>query len=938
MKFTFLVISLILILNLLTTHVSGQLAISGRIYDESDRRPLVGVNIIVKNTTVGTATDNNGFFSLKASVPLPNKLQLSMIGYETREVEIVKNQSNLEFFLAQASILNEEIIVKAKEIEVEEKTFRTVVSMEMMDALTIRESPSASFYEAIGHLKGVDVIMQSAQFMTVNARGFNSTENTRIVQVVDGMDNMAPGLNFPIGNIAGLTELDIESVEFIPGPAEVQYGGNALNGVLIMNSKDPFRDQGIGLYINPGVSDIVPGNDHPFQFRVKPQMESAIRIAKAWNDKVAFKLNVSYYSGEDWYADDTTNIRPGNIKWEPDPGHDAINKYGDEVISDLALGSVGSGVIISRTGYKDKDLVDNDVENLKLSTSLYYNITSNLKFMLHGNYGKATTVYTGDNRISLSGFKIYQGKAEVQGKHFLLRGYSSFQNSGNSFDSRFLAIHLNEQAKSNEDWFHEYFNAYKGSYRQFGVLPGDHKQARNYADRNRLIPGTVEFEDAKQRIINETDYNQGAGIYNHSAMHHLDAIFNLDDYTGKTNVKFGSSIRLYDLDSKGTLFPDTSGNNITFYEIGNFAEVERKFLNERLTFKAAVRADKSENFSYILSPRIFWIYTINEFNNFRLSLLTGSRNPGVKEQFINKNLGTARYLGGLKPIMESYNIPKNSFYLDNVNTFNQAVKDDIENEKVPIGSDQAHLKNLSILQRGIVQPEEIGQIKPERLISVEFGFKTKIQNSLFLDAQYYNSIYRDFIGIIRVVKPRTSPQTDLYTASTQVNKSSQRDVYYLHANSSKQVGIHGFALGYKWLTPLGAIISGNATVTGERTSPDDPVIPGFNTPGFKTNLTLQNRRLDRMENNPSFRNIGYKITWRYQNRFFWESAFGDGYIPRISTVDVQFTSHFANPKSTLKFGASNFFNNKFSYSFGGSKVGVVFYMSYVVDDIFNLKR
>jgi iron complex outermembrane recepter protein len=443
--------------------------------------------------------------------------------------------------------------------------------------------------------------------MTVNARGFNSTENSRIVQVVDGMDNMAPGMNFPIGNIAGLNELDVESVEFIPGPSEVQYGGNALNGVLVMNSKDPFRYQGLGLYINPGISDIVPGNDHPFQFSVKPQMESAVRIAKAWNNKFAFKINASYFSGEDWYANDTTNIRPGNIKWEPDPGHDAINKYGDEVISDLALGPGGAGIIVSRTGYDDKELVDNNVSNAKISSSLYYKITPSVTAILHGNFGNATTVYTGDNRISLSNFRIYQGKAEIEGEHLMLRAYSSLQNSGDSYDAKFLAVHLNERAKSNETWFHEYFNAYKGAFRQFGVLPADHTKARNFADRNRLIPGTSEFEEAKQEIINETDYNKGAGIYNHSALHHLEAIFNLDKYTGKSSVKFGTSYRYYDLDSKGTLFPDTAGNNITYYEIGNFAEFKRNFLDEKLTIKTAVRADKSENFNPLYFHHVsFW--------------------------------------------------------------------------------------------------------------------------------------------------------------------------------------------------------------------------------------------------------------------------------------------------------------------------------------------
>ena len=60
-------------------------------------------------------------------------------------------------------------------------------------------------------------------------------------------------------------------------------------------------------------------------------------------------------------------------------------------------------------------------------------------------------------------------------------------------------------------------------------------------------------------------------------------------------------------------------------------------------------------------------------------------------------------------------------------------------------------------------------------------------------------------------------------------------------------------------------------------------------------------------------------------------------IPRISTIDLQFSVNVGKPKSLVKFGASNFFNDKFAYSFGGPHVGVVFYASYVIDDIFGMQ-
>lgn len=934
LKSLFTIFAVIIIVVFQSQDSFAQFDLTGKVIDEETSEPLVGVNIVVVGTTFGIASNRNGNFYLKASVGIPCTIRFSMIGYASKEFIVNEREiRGLEIALKSEAIMGEEIIVKAKEIEVEEKVFRNEMSIEMLDALSIRETPAANYYEAIRNLKGVDVVMQSMQFISINARGFNSTENTRFVQVVDGMDNQAPGMNFPIGNIAGLSELDVESIEFIPGPAEIQYGGNALNGVLMMKSKDPFKHQGTGVYIKPGVGDVKSGSDYPFQFSGKPQFEGGIRIAKAFNDKFAFKINASYLCGIDWYANDTTNIRPGNIKWEYDPGHDAINKYGDEIISDLAVGERGANIIVSRTGYKDKELVDNNVENLKLSGSLHYKITEKVTAILHGNYGLATTVYTGDNRTSLSGFKIYQAKAELTGEHFMFRGYTTIQNSGNSYDAKFLAVHLNEYAKSDEEWFHEFYYAFKGGYRRFGVPAGDYIEARNFADMTRLIYGTPEFDEVKKQIINDTDFRKGAGINNNSALYHIDGAIDFDKYTNETSIKIGGNYRYYDLNSNGSIFPDTLGNNITFYEMGGFIDISRNFLDSALLVKVSSRIDKPERFDISISPRIYALYTISKDQNIRASVLTGYRTPGVKEQFINKDLGTARYLGGLEPVFSPYNIGGNAIYLSSVNEFNAAVTEKVNDENLPYGIDQARYENLGILESGIVKDEDLKNIRPERVFSFEVGYKSKIKEALYFDMVYYYSTYRDFIGIAKIVKPRTSPSADLIMAASQINNSSQHDVYYINVNTQKPVSIHGLSVGYKWLMPLGSIISGNFTISDVRSAIDDPIAPGFNTPGFKSNLSLSNRRMDRMENNPGFKNVGFMVTWRYQSRFYWESAFGDGWIEPVSTFDVQFSINMKKPKSVVKLGASNFFNNKYTYSFGGANIGVLYYVSYIIDNI-----
>ena len=250
------------------------------------------------------------------------------------------------------------------------------------------------------------------------------------------------------------------------------------------------------------------------------------------------------------------------------------------------------------------------------------------------------------------------------------------------------------------------------------------------------------------------------------------------------------------------------------------------------------------------------------------------------------------------------------------------------------GQEQARMKNLYILEEGIVDGNQLEEIQPERVNTFEVGYKTDISHTIFFDAVYYYSVYRDFIGLVRMVKPHTSPSTDMYTASTQVNNTSMRDLYYIYTNSHQSVAIQGFSLGWKWLSPLGTIISGNLTWSHLTSEVNDPVVPGFNTPPFKMNVSLANRKLDKMENNPGFKNVGFKVNWRYQGRFYWESPFGDGWVEPYNTWDLQVSYHFHNPRSWLKAGINNFFNIKYTNTFGGTQVGIFYYISYRIDDIF----
>ena len=181
--------------------------------------------------------------------------------------------------------------------------------------ISIKETPSANFYDALGTLKGVDITAASLGFKVINTRGFNSTSPVRSLQIIDGVDNQSPGLNFSLGNFLGSSELDIMKVEIIQGASSAYYGPNAFNGVISMTTRNPFMQQGLSIQ---------------YKFGERQLFENSIRYAekfqnKAGEDIFAFKINLSYMKAQDWEADNMAAV-DGEISSNNPGGYDAINR------------------------------------------------------------------------------------------------------------------------------------------------------------------------------------------------------------------------------------------------------------------------------------------------------------------------------------------------------------------------------------------------------------------------------------------------------------------------------------------------------------------------------------------------------------------------------------------------------------------------------------
>lgn len=685
------VLSFALLVSLGTTLALAQTTISGTVTDAGTKETLVGVNIIVKGKVIGTITDLSGKFTLNVNQAPPFTLVFSMVGFNSKEVEVTGGMSNLSVELAESSIMGQEVVISASRVE--ESIMKSPVSVEKMDIIAIREVPQASFYDALNNMKGVEMSTQSLTFKSFNTRGFNANGNVRTVQMIDGMDNQAPGLNFSVGNIVGISELDLESVELLPGASSALYGPNAINGILLMTSKNPFQYQGLSANVRTGIMNESSRTNPSTGF-----YDFSARYAKAFSDKVAFKVNMSYLRADDWQANDFrdqsllngSTIATGSLA--TNPAYNGVNIYGDEtnvnmfsiaqqmvtagVLPNAALGVIPQ-TFVSRTGYRESDLADYGTKSLKLNAALHWRITDRVEAILQGNYGFGTTVYTGADRYSIANFNMGQYKAELKGTNWFLRAYTTQERSGDAFAVGIAAQGINEAWKPSTTWFPQYVGAFAQAKLQGANDATAHGAARAFADQGRLIPGTPAFEAAKNAVTSRPIPGNASGVgaqfVDKTNLYHFEGSYQFADIKWADFV-IGANYRIYQLNSEKTLFAtDENGDEFSIKEYGGYAQGSKRLFNDKFKLTASVRYDKNENFEGQWSPRVSGVYSAGN-HNFRASYQTGFRIPTTQDQYIDLVTPQARLIGGLPLFRDRYNFSGNPVYtLATVTQFGGAV-------------------------------------------------------------------------------------------------------------------------------------------------------------------------------------------------------------------------------------------------------------------------
>jgi outer membrane receptor protein involved in Fe transport len=940
--------------------IVAQTSITGMINEDDTGQPIPGVNIKVVGQSIGTTTDFDGKFSLLVNQNPPFSIQISLIGYTSSTIEISQNNQIVNLVLKESTTALDEIVISASRTP--ERIFESPVTIEKLGAAEIRSTASPSFYAGIESLKGVQINNGGILLKQISTRGFSTVYNEGFLQLVDMMDNSAPGLNFPLGNLLGINELDIKSIELMPGAASALYGANAIKGILFMSSKNPFDTPGVSAYVKTGTTNQDAGGSNPFT-------DFGFRLAHVFSDKFAAKVSFSMAEATDWQATDYTDINDAS-KSPSAIDYDGTNIYGEQSsnLNTVFLGALGlspttqpfiplvasnpnyfGATPVVSTGYREVDLTDYNAKSKKFDAALHYRFSEDVELSFNSKVGSGNTILHATNRNILNGFEVQQHKIELNTKNFNFRSYATIEDTGKTHDGSALAGRIANAQPGGiaSGWYGTYFQTYLGvigsqiaavpvigpalaatpgfpvtaiighqanQLAQFGFpagpnmsidqLPGvdtgiAHTMARAAANGNMLVPGSPEFNSAYDEAVSKAISEGGAVIQDNSKSYSFEGDYNLRDLIDYGDVIVGASFRKFSLDSEGTLFTDYD-QPIRYSEYGMYAQLVKGM--DKLKFTGSLRYDKSEFFDGSFTPRVALLLDLTEDQNLRVSFQTGFRNPSSQDQYIGLDVSSAVLMGSSPDNVER-------FLMDLLGNDGQTYS--VSGNQVFTNS-----YSLSSVQSGAPALASLKNVVPEQVNSFEFGYRLNRQ-SVSIDLNGYFSKYTDFIAGQNVVVPLDGQPSSLGTGLFRI--------FQVDGNTEEIVNTYGMNLGINTRVfdklKLGFVYEYNKLDFNRASAPDFE--PGFNTPENTLKFSIGIPEI--------MKQLSISMNVRWHDSYLYESTFVDRMIPSNTVLNAQANYSMPKYKSVLKIGITNLFGDDYLQIPGSGLIGQQSYISLTVN-------
>ena len=909
--------------------------IKGKLTDDKNS-PVADVSVMAKIGGNGTTTDAKGNFQL--TVPsLPATLLISHINFAKEEINVV-NSNEVSISLKPVSVMQEEVVLVTKGIPT--KILDAPFSAEMIGQRRIKQLPTTSAYDAVVYLKGVDQTSSSLTFKTPSTRGFNGSGSSRVNQLVDGMDNQAPGLNFFVGNFAGLTELDMESVELLPGASSALYGPGGMNGTVLINSKNPYKHPGLSLMIKPGVMHL--GNDGRGNASV--YNDYSFRWAKNFNDRFAFKVSAQYIQADDWLAADTSNyLRSGTSgKLIPgtrttDPNYDGVNVYGDETSVNMrpvtqSIQEAYRSGIDSATGGMIPNVVAmlnniipanatyeeavNIIKNV-FPAPLLPTITQMLPFywglrkgivpdqnVSRTGYHEKDIIDPKTKNIKLSAAFHYRITDKIEAQ---LMGYWATGNTVYTDDNRYalkgIKIGQYKFELKHKNWFFrtyttqedageaysatiaaQYFNeAWKASQQWYPEYIGAFLSAKLQGAPDAQAHGIARgYADTGRPEAGSDQFNQTFDQVRKTPIPNGGLFKEKSQlWMSEGQYRFGDAVRNVEV---------IAGGNYKRYVLDSDGTLFIDSLKPISTDEIGAYAQ--------LTKKLF---------QQKLTLTASGRfdkNENFKPQFTPRFaalISIAKHHNLRLSYQTAYRFPSN---------LAQWIRLDVGGDYLLLGGLPWVMDYMNAAKDPVFEiggpstPYQYKEFKPETMRSFEIGYKALIKNKLLIDAYGYVGNYKDFIGRIGLYQPSTG------------------QAYSITVNSSNKVKTSGFGLGMDYS------MKKNYSVFFNLYSDVITDVPSgfksyFNAPKYRFNAGFANSGLGKKES------FSFNVMMRWQDAFEWEGELANGPLNAFATFDAQVSYKVPKIKSTVRLGGTNIFNNYYKNAYANPSIGGLYYAAYI---------
>ncbi len=961
------------LLTLITVFASmmmwAQTQVSGTVTD-ADGQPLPGANIVLDGST-GAVSDFDGNFSLSTDQQPPFSLTVSSVGFESATVEVTSASGSLTIQLSEGSTQLDEIVVSASRFA--QRIFESPVTVEKFNLQQIAETPAADFFSGLEEIRGIQVNRGGLVFNQVNTRGFGTLYNEGFVTLVDGMDNQAPIFGFAIGNLIGLNELDVQSVEVLPGAASALYGADAYKGIMFMNSKSAFDDTGISAYVKSGVTSQDVSGQNEFT-------DWGVRLAHAFSDKFAIKATYSNIEGTDWEAADTrsqdANGRIVDGVNPLDPTYNGVNVYGDELglafdLTDtfandvLPAYEVAPGVTLAQadpatlaqlqgifglypnffgeglqqinfTGYDEGALTDGSTSNYKYNIEAAYRPSDNLEITLGSRQGGGKIILQGLSRYTIDNFKMTQNKVEVNWGKLNVKAYTTEEDAGDSYDTNAAGLLMfAAQPGGPGGWYNNYFGGFfLGALSE--VNPTDPLGALNTMAQHMggvaqgLVPlaavdtngdGQLSIMDYVSSLAPHHRLGRTAANQNMIQPGTSEFDATLDAITSTTakltdNTKTQSFELNYDLTDR-----------IDFADI----LIGGSYRNTDLNTQGTVLTDYDGPISYYQ----YGMYTQAK-KDFGKLTLTGSVRYDKSEFF--DAVFTPR-LGALYNISDNQNL-RVSYQTGFRNPTNQdqyiglrgsrtvlmgSSPDSVDRFKMPFqrATDGAvynvtgDIVFATALNPITYQPQEMKNVEPEYIVSYDVGYRFNTPTTSF-DIAAYLSQYDNFIATQDVWIPL------LYNGQSVPEALANLDVFpfSVDGNIDEEVSSYGVsvAVNQALTQKIGMNMSYEFNELDYTPSSATSLFePAFNTPKHRFKVSVVGRNINN--------NIGFNVSLRSNSEYEYQASFIDETIQANTVIDAQVSFRLDSLSTVLKVGGTNIGGDDYVSLVGSGMIGQMFYTS-----------